>query len=34
METDVVETGVRAQRRDKLRGWSGAVVAATGVEVA
>jgi hypothetical protein len=23
METDVVKTGVRAQRRDKSRGWSG-----------
>ena len=23
METDVVETGVRAQRRDKSRGWPG-----------
>jgi hypothetical protein len=34
MENDVVKTGVRAQRRDQSRGWSGAVVTATGVEVA
>jgi len=33
METDVVKTGVRAQRRDQSRGWSGAVVAVIGVEV-
>ena len=34
MESDVVKSGLRVQGRDKSRGWSGAVVAATGVQVA
>ena len=34
MESDVVKTGLRVQGWDKSRGWSGAVVAATGVQVA